>query len=246
MNAAHPYAVVVADAHLNGRNDELDRFLAFLFILKTSPVRVICLLGDVFDLWLGTPKLQLSFQPPVVEALQQLRRQGKQIWYVEGNRDYFLSHSFLNVPFAKIASESLQERIGDRCFYFAHGDLINIHDRQYRLWRRFSRNRVVYAAFQSLPRTMALRFAQYLEVRFRYTNRKYKARFPEEMCAAFAQSVFAAGCDAVILGHFHEQRYEEFLVEDVSKALYVLPAWKDTHTYLHIADDGAAVFRTFE
>lgn len=246
MNAAPPYAVVVADAHLNGRNNEFDVFLAFLNSLTTSPLNVVCLLGDLFDLWLGAPKLQLSFQPPVIEALQQLRTQGKQIWYVEGNRDYFLTPSFLHAPFTRIASEALQERIGGRWCYFAHGDLINLHDRQYRLWRRFSRNRLIYAAFQGLPRAIALRFAQYLEVRFRSTNRKYKARFPAELCAAFARGIFETGCDAVILGHFHEQRQQEFLVEGVSKTLYALPAWKDTHTYLHITDDGAAAFRRFD
>lgn len=245
MDIVSPYAAIVADAHLNGRNDELDHFLAFLDTLKISPVTVIGLLGDLFDLWLGAPKFQFSYQPPVIEALQQLRMQGKRVCYVEGNRDYFLSPHFLNAPFTHIVSESFQETIGARRFYFAHGDLINTHDRQYRLWRRFSRNRVIYAVFQSLPRVVALRLAQYLEVRFRRTNRKYKARFPEKMCTTFAREVFATGCDAVILGHFHEQRQDDFLVEGVLKTLYVLPAWKDTHTYLHITDDGAAAFRTF-
>lgn len=243
MPDKQPYAIVLADAHLDGWNTELDVFLAFLQRLAASPIHAVYLLGDICNLWLGAPKFTLAYQQAIREVLQYIRAQGKSVVYVEGNRDYFLAPHYTPTPFEVIATEYVRERIGTRHVYLAHGDLVNVQDQQYRRWRSLSRNQTVYALFNSLPRWFALRFAQYLEATFRATNRKHKARFPEEICTSFAQTRFEAGDDTVIVGHFHEKRHYAFDTNSVRKMLYVLPAWKDGHEYLEIDSSGAACFR---
>jgi UDP-2,3-diacylglucosamine hydrolase len=238
-------AVVVADAHLDGFNEELHQFLAFLAVLSRRSIRTLYILGDLFTIWLGTPKLQFAYQRPVIEALQTLKTQGMVIKYVEGNRDYFLSPHYVDAPFSEVASESTYEVIGTRSFYFSHGDLVNVQDKQYRLWRTFSRNRIFYAGFNSLPRVVAVRLANYLERTFRGTNQKHKATFPAELCSAYASNIFQTGYDVIVLGHFHETHQQEFLIEHRRKYLYVLPAWKDTPTYLQISEQGEVEFQQF-
>jgi UDP-2,3-diacylglucosamine hydrolase len=240
------YAIVVADAHLDGLNKELEQLLSFHYSLQESNLHVLYILGDLFNIWLGAPKMQLSYHISVIEALQVLQNTGIQVNYVEGNRDYFLSPFYLNAPFVEIASEYTQTIIRNTRFYLSHGDLVNVHDRQYRLWRSFSRNRIIYAGFKWLPRSVAVRLAHHLEQTLRGTNQRNKASFPAKTCETYARNLMQAGYDVVILGHFHEERQQEFLINGQKKYLYALPAWKDTQKYLEIDEQGECCFRRFE
>ena len=239
------YAIAVADAHLDNLDQELAHFLSFLESIQKSHPHTFYILGDLFNFWVGTPKMQLPYQVPVIKALQTLRDNGMLVKYVEGNRDYFLSPLYWKAPFSDIASEQMQERIGNLRVYLAHGDLVNVHDRPYRLWRRISRNRMIYTGFKCLPRSVALRVAHFFEHTFRGTNRKNKSAFPVKTCETYARNLLQTGYDAVILGHFHEERRQEFSLNGQKKYLYVLPAWRETHTYLQISDQGACSFRKF-
>jgi UDP-2,3-diacylglucosamine diphosphatase len=237
--------IVIADAHLDNLNTELDDFLRFLAALQHPPIRTLYILGDLFTFWIGTPQMQLPYQQAVIKALQALRDSQIIVKYVEGNRDYFLAPLYLDNPFAEIASEYAQEVFGNTRIYFAHGDLVNVSDRQYRLWRRISRSRFIYAGFKRLPRSVAVHVVRYLEHTLNRTNQRHKGSFPLKTCEAYARKVFQAGYDTLVLGHFHEARHHEFSINGQQKSLYVLPAWKDTYTYLRISESGACSVQKF-
>ena len=221
--------IVIADAHLDGLNAESGRFLALLADLHAVRVARLALLGDIFTFWIGTPKMQLPHQPPVLAALSRLREQGTHLIYTEGNRDYFLRRFCLNAPFHEVVMEGAFADIGGRRWHFAHGDLINLHDRQYRLWRRFSRNRVLFALFNALPRSLAIRLACEIEARFCATNTRHKSAFPTAACQEYAEHLWRQGVDGIALGHFHRAYHLEALQDHRRKELYVVPAWKDAH-----------------
>ena len=172
-----------------------------------------------------------------VARLKMLADQGVRVTYVEGNRDFFLFPYNAGRPFAEIAPEFSETTIGGRRVYLAHGDLVNIHDLQYRRWRRFSRNRAIYSIFMSLPSFAAIRLARYLEQRFRNTNQRHKAIFPVDTCEDFARTLFRQ-YDTVILGHFHCRYHQTVEVRGRLKSLYVLPAWKDEPVYLEVSMQG--------
>jgi UDP-2,3-diacylglucosamine hydrolase len=242
---ARPRAIVVADAHLGEVQHDVQRFVAFLrSCAQVQGLHALYILGDLFTLWIGTPRMQLSFHQPVLEALHTLREHGIRLTYVEGNRDYFLAPHYLQAPFDEIASDSTRLHIGNRHFYLAHGDLVNTADRPYRVWRAFSRNRLIYAGFLSLPRSLSVRLAHSIERKLRGTNRKNKAAFPSEICDRCARQLWQAGYDTIILGHFHEARHQCQMLSPLAKKkhLYVLPAWKDTSSYLAIGAEGQCSF----
>jgi UDP-2,3-diacylglucosamine hydrolase len=237
--------IVIADAHLDNLNIELDNFLRFLAALQHSPIRTLYILGDLFTFWIGTPHMQLPYQQAVIKALQTLRVSQIIVKYVEGNRDYFLAPLYLDNPFAEIASEYTQEVFGDTHIYFAHGDLVNEDDKPYRLWRRISRSRFIYAGFKRLPRAVTLHVVRYLEHTLNRTNQRHKGSFPLQTCETYARKVFQAGYDVLVLGHFHKERHHEFSVNEQQKALYILPAWKDSYAYLRISESGECSFQKF-
>ena len=230
--------IVIADAHLDGVNAQLRCFVSLLESLRKQKIADLVLLGDIFNLWIGTSKMTLPCHSTVVRILTTLKEQGIRLIYIEGNRDYFLARQFLYAPFDVISSEGIQTEIAGKQWYFSHGDLVNIHDWSYRSWRRLSRNAWLFAIFNAMPQAMALRLANGIEAHLRGTNARYKSRFPAVECGEYAHSLWSQGIDMIVLGHFHQERSLERQIGEPTQKLCILPAWKDSHQFLRITPEG--------
>ena len=230
----------VADSHLTGNDPEVDSFIRFLE--RVGPTAgTLYLLGDLFNVWFGEAKFRMPHQQRVLEALTRLASTGVAIKFVEGNRDFSIRRNHLGAPFADVAAESLVESYGSRRILAAHGDEVNLNDRQYRLWKRFSKSFAVYGLFRRLPGSWGIRLGERLERTLSGTNIRNKSFFPMEECRLWAASVFAGGCDTIVLGHFHEERE---LVLD-GGTLFVLPTWRGHHRYLEFAGEAPGRFVDF-
>jgi UDP-2,3-diacylglucosamine hydrolase len=217
--------LIVADAHLGSTPGDVEAFVAFL---DGEPAAGhLVLLGDLFDLWIGAPRLQTPAHLRVLEALRRRRTRGARLWYVEGNRDYFLGRAFCPDPFERVAVEALELDIGGARARFEHGDRINTADRGYQRWRRFSRSAPVRGAFAALPARVAARLSAWLERRMRATNLPHRAHFPEDLCRARATRVFEAGFDRFFLGHFHRGWDWRARSGERSCRAVVVPAWQE-------------------
>jgi len=236
--------VVVADTHLIRHDDELARFLAFLGSLA-GRTEVLYHLGDVFNIWLGSRKFEMEHMTPVLDALRRLAASGTAVRLVEGNRDFHVEDGYAGAPFQAVVPDSEERDFGGRRLHFAHGDLVNEADRQYRAWRRFSKSGALWTAFRLLPGGAGVGIGSFLETRLRGTNVRYKSYFPEETFAAYGRRLVAAGVDRVLLGHIHLQK--EIAIEAVGRAgrLIVLPDWRSSHRYYRFGADGSEGFVDF-
>jgi UDP-2,3-diacylglucosamine hydrolase len=237
--------VLAADSHLGDDERETERFVRFLRQVGPTAATVI-LAGDIFDLWIARPGLERPFHAAVVDAARDLRRAGVRVKYVQGNRDYFVADHYRAGPFDAVAEESLIELHAGRRIHVAHGDLVNLDDRQYQRWRRASRSAPARAVFGLIPAGPAGRLSAYLERRFRTTNRRYRVGFPLAQAEAYARRAFAAGAQALVLGHFHEARVLEIPPAGAGGGtLYVLPGFREDRSYLRFDAAGEARFEPF-
>ena len=220
-------ALIVADAHLGSRPGDVEAFLSFLERHGARAQRLV-FLGDLFDLWLGFDRLQSDAQRRVLGALRGLRARGARLYYVEGNRDYFLAEFLSPDPFESVAGEGLDLDLGGALLRFEHGDRINRDDRNYQLWRRLSRSSPVRRAFKALPAGAATALSRWLERRMRTTNAAHRARLPEALCRERALEAFRAGAQRLFLGHFHRPWLWETSVDGKACRAQVVPAWLDT------------------
>ena len=232
--------VYVADSHLTGDDPEVDSFIRFLETVGPTAA-TLYLLGDLFNVWFGEAKFRMPHQQRVLDALARLAERGVTVKFVEGNRDFSIRRNHLGHPFADVGVESLEEAYGGRRILAAHGDEVNVNDRQYRLWKRFSKSFAVYGLFRQLPGSWGIRLGERLERTLSGTNVRHKCRFPMEECRLWAETVFARGCDTIVLGHFHEER--ELTIG--SGRLFVLPTWRGHHRYLEFAGDAPGRFVDF-
>ena len=233
--------VIVGDVHLDRDDPDLAAFLTYLRALRPTAGRIV-LMGDLFNLWIGAPDLEQEHHRAVIETLRELRRSGLEVHYLEGNRDYRIAQAHLGGAFDAATDGGLDESWGGRRLFAAHGDLVNVRDRQYRAWRRISRSAPAWWLLSAIPRARRFAVAERLERSMRATNLRQKAAFPESQARAYAAPYFETGYDAVVLGHFH---VEKELAQDRTGGpgrIYVLPEWKGSRRHLRVTAAGEIRF----
>ncbi|HEU5360731.1 MAG TPA: UDP-2,3-diacylglucosamine diphosphatase [Candidatus Deferrimicrobiaceae bacterium] len=235
-------AIFLSDAHLN-QDDRHTRTFLILAEKAAAENTPVFLLGDIFDLWFGAPDLTFGFQKPVIERLRELRRGGLRLYYVEGNRDFYLKKHHEGSTFHAVSEGELRAAVGPRNVFLSHGDTVNRADLAYRFWKALSKNSLAYGTLSVLPPAVVLPLAERLERNLKRYNRRFKESFPEEESRAFALRTFASGADFVILGHFHTERILRFAEPRTSGILVALPSWKEDWRHFYLTAEGRHGFR---
>jgi len=238
-------AVFLADAHLNQDDIHSRRFLELASQAAAEKVPLY-LLGDIFDLWFGAPVLTFAFQRPIIERLRELRRGGLHLYYVEGNRDFYLKRDHEGTTFDAVSGGDARAEVGGKRLVLSHGDTVNRADFAYRFWKGISKSRLANEAVAHLPPSIILPMAERIERNLKRSNQRHRGTFPERECREYAMRLFGEGVDFLILGHFHQERLSRFSREGATKIVAVLPSWKDRWRYFHLAADGSFGFRTFK
>jgi len=238
-------AIFLADAHLNQEDIHTRNFLALADRAAVEKIPLF-LLGDVFDLWFGNPGLTFGFQKPVIEQLRKLRREGLLLYYVEGNRDFYLKREHEGTTFDVVSEGDLCVAVGNKRLVLSHGDTVNRADFTYRFWKGISKSRLANEAVAHLPPSIILPMAEWIERNLKRSNRRHRGTFPERECREYAMRLFREGVDFAILGHFHQERLSRFSREGSTKIVAVLPSWKDRWRYFYLTAAGAYGFRAFK
>ena len=237
-------AIFLSDAHLNQDDLHTRNFLSLVEKAAAEGIALF-LLGDIFDLWFGSPGLTFRFQKPVIERLQELRRGGLRLYYVEGNRDFYLKKTHEGSTFHAVSEGEMRAVVGSRSVYLSHGDTVNRADLAYRFWKTVSKNPLAHGALSLLPPALVLPVADRLERTLKRINRRFKESFPEKESREFALRMFASGADFVILGHFHTERILHFDQGQAKRVLVILPSWKEEWRYFALTAEGEYGFRNF-
>ncbi|MBP2674958.1 MAG: lpxH [Deltaproteobacteria bacterium] len=260
-------AIFLADAHLNQDDIHCRRFLEMAAQAAAGKVPMF-LLGDMFDLWFGNRGLTFGYQRPIIDRLRELRRGGFRLYYIEGNRDFYLKSEHEGTTFDLVSEGDLRATIGGKRVFLSHGDTVNKADFSYRFWKGISKSRIANRAVAHLPAWFFLPLADRVERKLKRYNLRHKESFPEAECREYALRRFDAGADIIVLGHFHQERLEpqnrepqnrepqnrdvhEFFRSSGTEmnapggVLAVLPSWKEAYRYFYVTAEGAHGFRAF-
>ncbi len=224
----------IGDVHLDLGDPDIAPFIGTLHRLS-GDCDTLVLMGDLFNLWIGHPRLQQEHQRQVAEALRTIRQRGVALHYVEGNRDFRIARMCGGDLFDTAVDDGLALQVGDRSIWAIHGDLANRSDRRYRTWRRLSRSGALWSCFNLIPAGLRFASAHRLEAWMRTTNIQQKQAFPREMVDDYANVFAARGHDAIVLGHFHIEK--QWTLEG-GAGVYVLPLWKRARRVLIADEDG--------
>lgn len=236
--------IVVADAHLEQDDPEVEAFTAFLREVAAGADDVV-LLGDVFSLWLGAPQYTGPHHTEVLDCCRALRRAGTRVVFVEGNREFDTS-GWKGDAFDAVGQRWTPHDWAGRQWLMAHGDVIDPEDTGNRIFRRVVRSPAVLGLFRRLPARAGLSFGHWLERRLRHRNLGHKTRIDEAKLARYGDWLAARGFDAGVIGHLHVELLREYPdARGVTHPLMVLPDWRTTHRFLRVDGAGEARFETW-
>ncbi len=228
-------AVFLSDAHLwNDRDEGYGRLLHFFNELR-GQIDLLVVAGDLFDFWFCDENNLFPEFRPMVEALVDLKEYGADIFFIEGNHDFFLEPALAEKGIKICRDEAVLELDGWRT-YVAHGDLVDNTNRRYLFLRRVLRSDLFYVLQKRIPSALLWRIAQVSS----NSSRKYQKKDPKAIVAvmnAFARRKIACGIDAVILGHSHQPLLERIDGGDRQGVLALLGDWIDHYSYL-VFEDG--------
>lgn len=196
---------LLADAHLDGPGGEAAPLLRQLRELPELGCGRLVILGDLFHVWVALPKYETVEVRAVVAALEDLRRRGVAIDYIEGNRDFFTATGPYASVFDRVGEEVTLEQGGTRVLV-VHGDGLDPADRSYAVWRRLSKSGLTRAAATALPAAWGRRLFGRAERALARTNLAHKIHIPEEAVIGYGRRRLAEGHDLLLMGHFHEAR----------------------------------------
>ncbi len=225
-------AIFIADAHLKDKEDPYQHKLVRL--LKENIAQEIdslFILGDLFEFWTGDHPILRREYSEVLESLENLKKMGKRIVYLEGNHDFLLGDFFKKELRAEIFQDYHIESINGQSVYLAHGDFANRKDIPYLFLRKLLRSFLFRFILKVIPFGFIWRtgnfFASLGQNNWGEPDRKIK-----EGLRNFAESQFKNNINIVILAHLH---FPEFLKVNYNgrECLYLnVGGWKPDLYYL--------------
>lgn len=209
--------LAVSDLHIEGPDDPLYAALLRLIRERAQPGDTLVLGGDVFDLLLGNKAIFTDRYRDFLAAIRDACARGVRVHYIEGNHDFQLGGFFPSQ--VRVHRAWFEERIGDRRFYFAHGDLVDAKDYGYRALRLFLRSPIIKSLIVALPGKLVDRIGTGSSERSRANRPTLPARREGQLeklrCVfrSFAAERIAEGYDFVVMGHCHDLDEMSFIVD---------------------------------
>jgi UDP-2,3-diacylglucosamine hydrolase len=196
--------IFLADAHLRRPEDANYRTLIRFLEQLPPDTDTLYLLGDLFEFWVGNPDPVYSHYREIIDCLKGVRGRGVRIVYFEGNHDFHLDRFFERQLQAEVHASGAVLQIGAQQVYLCHGDQINLEDYRYRVFRLVFHNPLAKALIPLFSSRLAAHAASTLSKRSSTQHAARRVRWDYRVILdAFARRHFAAGCQAVITGHYH-------------------------------------------
>ena len=240
--------VFVADVHLG--LDGGPRHRLFISFLRNVARRAetLCLLGDIFDLWVKPSHPQFPALEPVLDALSELAEAGVAIHFFDGNRDYFGAPYLAQHVGATTHSRAERLELGGRRVLVSHGDALCSLDRNYHIVRALTRNRLIHFIFAGLPAKTNFYLAHGYK---RYSGRaraRKKTRVMDLSATALMRG-FREGAQDIVCGHVHRScrlvpRDSDSVGHDLG-AVYVVGTWDDESGWYLTLERGRFAFHRF-
>lgn len=171
-------AKFVSDMHIRGPEDSrLSKFESLLRSSLSDGTTHLFLVGDIFDLWVGSHSFFQQRYKGVVDLIRQLRAQKVEIFYFEGNHDLHLQNLWSKELDCRVFVAPEYFDIAGLRVRVEHGDQMNPSDTGYLFLRSVLRTSFVKGLAEFLPGSTIQRIGDWMSRTSRkWTSSSLKAR----------------------------------------------------------------------
>ena len=204
---------LISDIHVKNPGDQaFERLTSFLRHPVVKSSRSIYLLGDIFDVMIGRHSEYIEMYEEYFGALGDLLREGKEIYYFQGNHDihvelnyrtYFKKNSIPDENFI-YQTRPLVKTLWGKKFFFAHGDEIEIGNWSYKIYKGVVNSGPIKFLVENI---LSYNTIHSIAERASRDSRKRSGRYGTDLVREkFRQAavrVGEKGYDYIICGHSH-------------------------------------------
>jgi UDP-2,3-diacylglucosamine hydrolase len=232
------YTLFIADLHLAA--DRPDITAAFLRFLREQAAKAeaLYILGDLFEVWIGDDNPE-PLLDDVATALKALSDSGVALYFIHGNRDFFLRKAYASrCGMQLLPAQQVVDLYGSPTLIM-HGDSLCTLDIAYQKFRRWWNQ----PWWQSLMLSLPLSWRQSLARKARARSARHKQLYitqtahqimdvtPDEVVSVMAR----AGVVKLIHGHTHRPAVHQHVVAGQNAERYVLGDWYTQSSYLKVS-----------
>ena len=140
----------ISDLHLSEDTSRLNS--AFFNFLSNSnhAFDQLFILGDLFEAWVGDDD-DSSFANDVCQALLKLSKQGTEVFFIHGNRDFLIGENFMQRSGVKILPDPFTFQFFDLKIALSHGDSFCTDDVDYQNFKKEVRTQEWQSDFLAKP-----------------------------------------------------------------------------------------------
>ena len=200
----------ISDLHIKTPGDSGHLLLKkFLDHPQVRSSKHIALLGDIFDLWVGDISHKYESFKDVFDSLDILAREGKKVYYFEGNHDLHLKNLETKVQNIQYVRDYIVLNIESKAILLSHGDWFDLDDRVYYHYRRFIGSRGVAKVVLGVMGEKLINNIGEMASKMSRSrnNQKYSFEASDEVREKFRSLAYQAArkykVDIVVWGHSH-------------------------------------------
>lgn len=226
------HCLFIGDAHIVPEDKTFQERLSKFLVSLPGVYDHLFVMGDLFEFWFGFEGYSYENEyGPVLEAFRYIVSKGVQIIYFEGNHDFFMGSIFTRELGAQVYPDAHSFEVEGERWFMTHGDLVAAEGLRYGTYRKLIRNPLTYGLIRLLgPRwtlKMAWKFGA-MSHKVYHTPESYDAT----KYTTFVKKKFAAGYDAVIMGHTHRAGVITYHVGDKERFYVNCGDARNAETYV--------------
>lgn len=174
---------------------------AFGQFLRHTQADAVCLLGDVFEAWVGDDSRHQPFESGLVALLRDAA-QRRPLFFMHGNRDFLVGAALCaDVGMSLLQDPTCLQAWGQR-WLLSHGDALCLSDRRYQGFRAQVRSPAWQQAFLSRPLAERVDAARAMRQESRRVQAAVESTGDLD-APACRQWLAQAGSQALLHGHTH-------------------------------------------
>ncbi len=213
----------VSDLHLDRQQPELTRCFIDFLETRASRARVLYILGDLFEVWLGDDDPAAEFAP-LFETLTRYA-EGHEVLFMAGNRDFLVGEALARRIGFDILPDPFVIELGNKPVALMHGDLLCSDDVDYLAFRAQVRDTDWQRQFLAQPLAQRQAIAEGLRADSQQAMSGKAMTIMDVNPRTVAQTMDTLGVNTLIHGHTHRPGMHR----DGKRQRIVLGDWSVQH-----------------
>jgi len=232
-----PYTLLISDLHLQESDPQTTQAYLSLLTTEAKSTDALYILGDFFEFWIGDDD-NSSFNQQIKTALKQLRDTGVPVYFMRGNRDFFIGERFMHETGCQLLSDPTVVDIYATPVILSHGDILCTQDRRHLTFRRLTNVPILRWLFLSLPLALRKKIGQKVRDHSKARTSTLAANIMDVSADAVEAILRQHKTGCLIHGHTHRPKIHEIIVDDIRSKRIVLGAWHQQASFLKWYRDG--------